>query len=186
MENVGRLNFSGCCVSRNCIYEHHLNQAARPCGQTRVSLSHTITETLHAIKNKIYTHSLHGFIIYIKICLLNNYSDICTLSNCCICQLNCVALSNVVSVVSLYQMLCQLCRSIKCCVSCVALSNVVSVVSLYQMLCQLCRSIKCCVYIYIYIYTYIYRASQPASQTDRQTDIQANRQTYRQTDKERM
>ena len=32
----------------------------------RPSLPHTINETPCAIKNKIYTHSLHGFIIYIK------------------------------------------------------------------------------------------------------------------------
>ena len=32
----------------------------------RHSLPHTINETPDAIKNKIYTHSLHGFIIYIK------------------------------------------------------------------------------------------------------------------------
>ena len=44
----------------------------------RHSLPKTINETPDAIKNKIYTHSLHGFIIYIKTCLLNNYSDICT------------------------------------------------------------------------------------------------------------
>ena len=54
----------------------------------RHSLPHTINETPDAIKNKIYTHSLHGFIIYIKTCLLNNYSDICTLSHCYICQQN--------------------------------------------------------------------------------------------------
>ena len=51
----------------------------------RHSLSHTIDD---AIKNKVYTHSLRGFIIYIKTCLVNNYSDICTISNCYICQLN--------------------------------------------------------------------------------------------------
>ena len=54
----------------------------------RHSLPHTINETPDAIKNKMYTHSLHGFIIYIKTCLLNNYSDIYTLSNCYVCQLN--------------------------------------------------------------------------------------------------
>ena len=53
----------------------------------RHSLPHTINETPDAIKN-IYTHSLHGFIIYIKTCLLNNNSDMCTLSQCYICQLN--------------------------------------------------------------------------------------------------
>ena len=52
------------------------------------SLPHTINETPDAIKNKIYTHSLRGFIMYIQTCLLNNYSDMCTLSNCYICQLN--------------------------------------------------------------------------------------------------
>ena len=54
----------------------------------RHSLPHTINETPDAIKNKIFTHSLHGFIIYIKTCLLNNYIDICTLSHCYICQQN--------------------------------------------------------------------------------------------------
>ena len=55
----------------------------------RYSLPHTINETPDAIKNKtLYTHSLHGFICYIKTCLLNNYNDVCTLSSCYICQLN--------------------------------------------------------------------------------------------------
>ena len=54
----------------------------------RHSLPHTTNETLYAIKNKIYTHSLHRCIIDIKTCLLNNYSDICALSHCYICQLN--------------------------------------------------------------------------------------------------
>ena len=74
------------CVKDNIHTFRAKHEFAMKC--LRHSLPHTINETPDAIKNKIYTHSLHGFILDIKTCLLNNYSDICTLSNCYICQLN--------------------------------------------------------------------------------------------------
>ena len=41
----------------------------------------------YQIKSKIYTHSLHGFIMYIKRFFNVSYSETCSIPNCYVCQL---------------------------------------------------------------------------------------------------
>ena len=45
-----------------------------------------VNNTSILIKNKIVTHSLHGFSCYVKKHLLQNYQNLCSVPNCYICQ----------------------------------------------------------------------------------------------------
>lgn len=45
-----------------------------------------VNNTSNLIKNKIVTHSLHGFSCYVKKHLLQNYQNLCSVPNCYICQ----------------------------------------------------------------------------------------------------
>ena len=51
----------------------------------RFSVPHILNNTNTDIIDKIYTHSLAGFINYVKIYLLNKYSYQCTILNCYVC-----------------------------------------------------------------------------------------------------
>ena len=39
------------------------------------------------VKDKLATHSLNGFAMYVKLNLLQTYNDACTITNCYICSL---------------------------------------------------------------------------------------------------
>ena len=52
----------------------------------RVYLPRLINNTPSIITDKIHTHSLGGFARYIKITKINNYPNVCTISNCYICN----------------------------------------------------------------------------------------------------
>ena len=45
-----------------------------------------VNNTSNLVKNKIVTHSLHGFSSYVKKHLLQNYQNLCSVSNCYICH----------------------------------------------------------------------------------------------------
>ena len=50
------------------------------------NLPHTINNAPDLLKDKITTHSLHGFSNYIKHYYLNTYIEQCAIQNCYICQ----------------------------------------------------------------------------------------------------
>ena len=52
----------------------------------RYNLPHTINNAHDLLKDKITTHSLHGFSNYIKLYYLNTYIERCAIQNCYICQ----------------------------------------------------------------------------------------------------
>ena len=52
----------------------------------RYSLPHTINNAPDLLKDKVTTHSLHGFSNYIKLYYLNTYIEQCAIQNCYICQ----------------------------------------------------------------------------------------------------
>ena len=52
----------------------------------RYSLPHTINNAPDLLKDKVTTHSWHGFSNYIKLYYLNTYIEQCAIQNCYICQ----------------------------------------------------------------------------------------------------
>ena len=52
----------------------------------RHNLIQTINNTPNNIIDKIHTHSLRGFLNYIKVFIFGNYEDHCHVSNCYICK----------------------------------------------------------------------------------------------------
>ena len=52
----------------------------------RYDIPHLMNKSPSLILDKIHTHCLGGFSSYIKKCMINNYSDTCSLSNCYVCQ----------------------------------------------------------------------------------------------------
>ena len=52
----------------------------------RFKIAFTYNNTVNLIIEKIQTHSLHGFGLYIKNYYLDSYTNICTIRNCYICQ----------------------------------------------------------------------------------------------------
>lgn len=54
----------------------------------KYNLPHAINNTPDLIKDKIYTHSMRGFSIYVKNYFLQKYDYRCTLSNCYTCHQN--------------------------------------------------------------------------------------------------
>ena len=52
----------------------------------RHNLIQTINDTPNIIIEKIHTHSLRGFLNYIKVFMFGNYEDHCHVSNCYICK----------------------------------------------------------------------------------------------------
>ena len=71
--------------SPNNLYKtraHH--EFAKKC--IRHELVCTINSTPDIVKNKLHTHSLHGFSAYVKNYFINNYADTCLLSNCYVCN----------------------------------------------------------------------------------------------------
>ncbi len=54
----------------------------------RFDLPHIINNTPNIILDKIHTHSLQGFSLYIKHYLLQSYQDVCIIENCYICSRN--------------------------------------------------------------------------------------------------
>ena len=83
-------------TSNSQIHRHHTRQIhdihqplakhdfAKKC--LRVYLPRTINNTSDSILDKINTHSLQGFSMYIKRYLLKNYQDTCMIQNCYICS----------------------------------------------------------------------------------------------------
>ena len=64
-------------------------------GKTRTKLADSslrfvvprlINDTPHFIIDKIHTHSLQGFVFYIKQSFINSYNENCSIVNCFICQ----------------------------------------------------------------------------------------------------
>ena len=51
----------------------------------KYSLPNTINNTSQSVKDKLYTHSLQGFINYAKYHINQNYKDTCTIINCYTC-----------------------------------------------------------------------------------------------------
>ena len=69
----------------------------------RYSLPHTINNAPDLLKDKVTTHSLHGFSNYIKLYYLNTYIEQCAIQNCYICQHDCLCLrSSLVKNHSMY------------------------------------------------------------------------------------
>ena len=48
----------------------------------RYSLPNLINETSSDIIDKVYTHSVTGFRLYVKKCIIQKYSDTCHIVNC--------------------------------------------------------------------------------------------------------
>ena len=61
-----------------------LHEFAKRCIRCNIPL--TINSTPACIKDKVTTHSLHGFTNYIKAHYLQSYTDQCTIPNCRTCQ----------------------------------------------------------------------------------------------------
>ena len=68
-------------VPRYAISEH---PSAQNC--VRFFIPKLVNTTPNNITDKLHTHSYTGFSKYIKLHLLNQYSDICTIANCFICN----------------------------------------------------------------------------------------------------
>ena len=51
----------------------------------KYSLPNTINNTFQSVKDKLYTHSLQGFIYYAKYHIIQNYKNTCTVINCYTC-----------------------------------------------------------------------------------------------------
>lgn len=54
----------------------------------RYSIPQTVNNMPDIVMNKINTHSLKGFVNYVKHHLIENYNPLCSISNCYICQCN--------------------------------------------------------------------------------------------------
>ena len=54
----------------------------------KYNLPHIINDTPELVLEKIVTQSLRGFAYYLKMYLLQNYQNVCTISDCYICQFN--------------------------------------------------------------------------------------------------
>ncbi len=54
----------------------------------RNSLPKEINSASELIRNKVQTHSIKGFALYIKNIYLKNYEEVCSIINCFICQRN--------------------------------------------------------------------------------------------------
>ena len=54
----------------------------------KYNLRHIINDTPELGLEKIVTHSLRGFAYYLKMYLLQKYQNVCTISDCYICQFN--------------------------------------------------------------------------------------------------
>ena len=66
-----------------CVAKHTF---ARKC--IRYSLPNLINETPSDIIDKVFTHSVNGFKLYVKKCIIVKYSDTCHIVNCYICNQN--------------------------------------------------------------------------------------------------
>ena len=66
-----------------CVVKHTF---ARKC--IRYSLPNLINETSSDIIDKVYTHGVNGFKLYVKKCIILKYSDTCHIVNCYICNQN--------------------------------------------------------------------------------------------------
>ena len=54
----------------------------------KYNLPHIINETPELVLETIVTHSLRGFAYNLKMYLLQKYQNVCTISDCYICQFN--------------------------------------------------------------------------------------------------
>ena len=56
-----------------------------------ISLRHVTPKIVNAtapvILNKIYTHSFHGYTLFIKQYIIQSYETECTINNCYVCNL---------------------------------------------------------------------------------------------------
>ena len=52
------------------------------------NLPNTLNATPQIVKYKLFTHSFHGFTIYVKYNFIQNYPIICTVTNCYTCMRN--------------------------------------------------------------------------------------------------
>ena len=66
-----------------CVAKHTF---ARKC--IRYSLPNLINETSSDIIDKVFTHSVNGFKLYVEKCIIQKYSDTCHIVNCYICNQN--------------------------------------------------------------------------------------------------
>ena len=66
-----------------CVAKHTF---ARKC--IRYSLPNLINETSSDVIDKVFTHSVNGFKLYVKKCIIQKYSDTCHIVNCYICNQN--------------------------------------------------------------------------------------------------
>ena len=54
----------------------------------KYNLPHIINDTPELVLKIIVNHSLRGFAYYLKMYLLQKYQNVCTISDCYICQFN--------------------------------------------------------------------------------------------------
>ena len=54
----------------------------------KYNLPHIINDIPELVLERIVTHSLRGFAYYFKMYLLQKYQNVCTISDCYICQFN--------------------------------------------------------------------------------------------------
>ena len=73
------------CTETSSIFIPRVNHAYAQ-KHIRHNLIQTINNTPNNIIDKIHTHSLRGFLNYIKVFIFGNYEDHCHVSNCYICK----------------------------------------------------------------------------------------------------
>ena len=54
----------------------------------RFDVPHVVNNTPSIILDKVHTHSLSGFSLYVKNYILDSYQDTCNIVNCYICSRN--------------------------------------------------------------------------------------------------
>ena len=54
----------------------------------KYSIPYVVNHTPSNVKDKVYTHSLHGFQVYAKKHFVSLYEDVCSIENCYICMNN--------------------------------------------------------------------------------------------------
>ena len=69
-----------------CVPRHPLPLRASTKNCTRYYIPAILNESPQNITEKITTHSYYGFSNYIKTLFINQYSKICTIANCFVCN----------------------------------------------------------------------------------------------------
>ena len=70
--------------SHNLFINRYRHTFAKKC--LRYDIPDTINTTPSQIKEKLHTHSYHGFTKYVKSILISNYQETCSIPNCYVCS----------------------------------------------------------------------------------------------------